>query len=210
VVGTRIAWTLGVLVAGVVLAGCATAISGTPIAAANVPVTTPPATTGHGIPPPTSTGTGGDLSKQAQTTCARLPKSAASTAFGLPDVTVTADSGQTLKGGILQVKCVVTSTVGFRANVVVQIYPSTTITTPDQYFQLMAAQFKSVQKLNGINGADVAGILQDTQTGSIVDEAFAAKKDTAANTVNVVIAGVADTPGIAPKLVAFITALASP
>lgn len=197
--------------AGLVLAGCSKAVLGTPIVAASPPATTASSSTsGPGTPSPTSTGTGGDLSKQAQTTCAKLPKSAASTAFGLPDVTVTADSGQTLTGGILQVKCVVTSTVGFRANVVVQIYPSSTITTADQYFQLMAAQFKSVRKLDGISGVDVAGILQDTQSGTVVDEAFAAKKDTAANTVNVVIAGVADKAGIEPKLVAFITALASP
>lgn len=207
----RVARTLGVLAAVAILAGCGTTITGAPVAATNPPATTAPAPTGgNGTQQPTSTGTSGDLSKQAQDVCGQLPKSAAGNAFGLPDVTITADSGQTLKGGILQVKCVVTSTVGFHANVVVQIYPSNVLANADEYLQLMRQQFGSVQQLSGINGADVAGLFKDTQTGTVVDEAFAAKKDGGANTVNVVIAGVADVPGIQPKLVAFITALASP
>jgi hypothetical protein len=206
-----------VLAVGVVLAGglgaCAKSITGSARAAANAlpaPTTTSPAgggsTTSQGAPP---SGTSGDLSQQAQQTCALLPKDSAKTAFGLPDVTVTADSGTTLAGNIQQIKCVLTSTNSFRANVVVQIYPSTTITTADEYYQIMQRQFSSVQKLSGVTGADVAGLFQDTQTGTTVDEAFAAKKDTKSNTVDVVIAGVADSPGITTKLVTFITALAN-
>ena len=70
-----------------------------------------------GTPP---SGTSGDLSPQAQQTCALLPKDSVKSAFGVPDVAVAADSGTTLDGGIKQIKCVITSTSGFRANVVVQ------------------------------------------------------------------------------------------
>jgi hypothetical protein len=204
-----------VLAIGVVLAcglgACAKSITGSATPGATlVPATTNPAGGGGSAPPSTpSGGPSGDLSKQAQQTCALLPKDSAKTAFGVPDVTVTADSGTTLAGNIQQVKCVLTSTNGFRANVVVQIYPATAITTADQYYQIMQRQFSSVQKLSGISGADVAGMFRNTQTGSTVDEAFAAKKDTSSNTVDVVIAGVADSPGITTKLVTFITALAN-
>jgi hypothetical protein len=206
-----------VLAVGVVLAGglgaCAKSITGSARAAANAlpaPTTTSPAgglTTSQGAPP---SGTTGDLSQQAQQTCALLPKDSAKSAFGLSDVTVSAESGTTLAGNIQQVKCVLTAS-NFRANVVVQIYPSTTITTADQYYQIMQRQFSSVQKLAGVTGADVAGLFQDkdSQTGTLVDEAFAAKKDTKSNTVDVVLAGVADSPGVTTKLVTFITALAS-
>jgi hypothetical protein len=206
-----------VLAVGVVLAGglgaCAKSITGSARAAANAlpaPTTTSPAgglTTSQGAPP---SGTTGDLSQQAQQTCALLPKDSAKSAFGLSDVTVTAESGTTLAGNIQQVKCVLTAS-NFRANVVVQIYPSTTITTADQYYQIMQRQFSSVQKLAGVTGADVAGLFQDkdSQTGTLVDEAFAAKKDTKSNTVDVVLAAVADSPGVSTKLVTFITALAS-
>jgi hypothetical protein len=215
--GSRVGRTVGVLAVGVVLAGglgaCAKSITGSARPAANAlpaPTTTSPAgggsTTSQGAPP---SGTSGDLSQQAQQTCALLPKDSAKTAFGLSDVTVTADSGTTLAGNIQEIKCVLTSTNNFRANVVVQIYPSTTITTADQYYQIMQRQFSSVQKLNGVTGADVAGLFQDNQTGTAVDEAFAAKKDAKSNTVDVVIAGVADSPGITTKLVTFITALAN-
>jgi len=210
---TRIGRTLGVLAAGAVLTGglaaCAKSVTGTAIAAANLPATTTPARGGGGTPTPPSGGTTGDKAQQAQHTCAQFPKEAVTAAFGVPDVTVTADSGRTLAGGIIQVTCVITSSNHFRANVVVQIYPSTTMSTADQYFQVMQQKFGPVQQLNGIAGADVAGMFKDTQNGGAVDEAFAAKKDTTANTVDVVLAGVADTPGIQPKLVAFITALAN-
>jgi len=204
-----------VLAVGVVLAGglgaCAKSITGSARPAANAlpaPTTTSPAgglTTSQGAPP---SGTTGDLSQQARQTCALLPKNSAKSAFGLSDVTVTAESGTTLDGNIQQIKCVLTST-NFRANVVVQIYPSTTITTADEYYQIMQRQFSSVQKLNGVTGADVAGLFQDTQTGTTVDEAFAAKKDSTSNTVDVVLAAVPDSPGITTKLVTFITALAN-
>ena len=214
---TRIGRVLGVLAAGAVLAGglaaCSKSITGSAIAAAPGPATTAPAGGNGGGGAPTTTapsgGTTGDLSQEAQQTCAQFPKSSVTSAFGVPDVTVKADSGTTLKGGIKQIKCVISSSNGFRANVVVQIYPSTTLATADQYYQLMQQQFGSIQKLNGISGADVAGLFQDTQTGSAVDEAFAAKADSGSNTVDVVLAGVADSPGIQPKLVTFLTALAN-
>jgi hypothetical protein len=212
----RFGRTVGVLALGVVLAGglgaCAKSITGsaTP-GAALVPATTSPAGGGGGLTPPStpSGGPSGDLSKQAQQTCALLPKDPAKTAFGVPDVTVTADSGTTLAGGIQQIKCVLTSTNGFRANVVVQIYPAATMATAAQYYQIMQQKFSSLQKLSGITGADVAGMFQDNQNSTPVDEAFAAKKDTSSNTVDVVIAGIADSPGITTKLVTFITALAN-
>jgi hypothetical protein len=217
VIGSRFGRTVGALAIGVVLAGgvgaCAKSVAGSAAPAANVPpapATTSPAgggggsSTTQGAPP---SGTTGDLSQQAQQTCALLPKDTAKSAFGVPDATVTAESGTTLTGGIQQVKCVLTSTNSFRANVVVLIYPPGMLTSADQYYQATQRQFSSVQKLNGISGADVAGLYQDKQNGTTVDEAFAAKKDATSNTVDVVIAGVADSPGITTKLVTFITAL---
>ncbi|HEX4722504.1 MAG TPA: hypothetical protein VH333_08320 [Pseudonocardiaceae bacterium] len=210
--------TLGLIAAGVVLAGglaaCSKSITGSAIAGAAGPVTTAPAggNGGGGGGAPTTTPSGapsGDLSQQAQDTCAQFPKDSVTSAFGVPDVTVKADSGTTLTGGIKQIKCVISSSNGFRANVVVQIYPSTLITTAAQYYQIMQQQFGTIQKLDGISGADVAGLFQDHQTGSAVDEAFAAKADSESNTVDVVLAGVADSPGIQPKLVTFLTALAN-
>jgi hypothetical protein len=217
VIAVRFGRTVGVVAAGVVLAGglgaCARSVTGSASPAVTLPATTAPAGGGGASTPPSTTpsGTSGDLSQQAQQTCALLPKDSVKTAFGVPDVAVNADSGKTLPGGIQQVKCVITSTNGFNANVVVQIYPSTLLTTADQYFQTMQQQFSSVQKLNGISGADAAGLFQDkdNQTGSEVDEAFAAKKDTTSNTVDVVLAAVPDSPGITTKLVTFITALAN-
>jgi hypothetical protein len=219
VIGWRFGRTVGVVAAGVVLAGglgaCAKSVTGSARPAVTLPATTAPAGGGGGgssttVSPPPS-GTSGDLSQQAQQTCALLPKDSVKTAFGVPDVAVDADSGKTLPGGIQQVKCVITSTNGFNANVVVQIYPPNLLTTADQYFQTMQQQFSSVQKLNGISGADAAGLFQnqDDQTHSLVDEAFAAKKDTTSNTVDVVLAAVPDSPGITTKLVTFITALAN-
>lgn len=216
-IAVRFGRTVGVVAAGVVLAGglgaCAKSVTGSASPAVTLPATTVPAGGGGAstTPSPTPSGTSGDLSQQAQQTCALLPKDSVKTAFGVPDVTVNADSGTTLAGGIQQVKCVITSTNGFNANVVVQIYPSSLLTTADQYFQTMQRQFSSVQKLNGISGADTAGLFQDkdNQTGASVDEAFAAKKDTSSNTVDVVLAAVPDSPGITTKLVTFITALAN-
>jgi hypothetical protein len=200
----------------VVLAGglgaCARSITGSAAPAGTLPAassTTAPAGGASTTPSPTPGGTTGDLSKQAQQTCALLPKEPVKAAFGVPDVTVHADSGTTLAGGIQQVNCVLTATNGFHATVVVQIYPSSTITTADQYYQVMQRQFSSLQKLNGISGADAAGLFQDNQNGPTVDEAFAAKKDTTSNTVDVVLAAVPDSPGITTKLVTFITALAN-
>jgi hypothetical protein len=217
VIAVRFGRTVGLVAAGVVLAGglgaCAKSVTGSASPAVTLPPTTAPAGGGGASttasPPPS--GTGGDLSQQAQQTCALLPKDSVKTAFGVPDVAVNADSGKTLPGGIQQVKCVITSTNGFNANVVVQIYPPSLLTTADQYFQTMQQQFSSVQKLNGISGADTAGLFQDqdNQTHALVDEAFAAKKDTSSNTIDVVLAAVPDSPGITTKLVTFITALAN-
>jgi hypothetical protein len=122
-------------------------------------------------------------------------------------VTITADSGTTLPGGILQIKCVISAQGGFRANVVVQVYPSSVLGTASQYLGLMQQKFSNLRTMT-VQGAEVAGTFQQTVDGTLVDEAFAAKKDTASNTIDVVLAGVADTPDIHPKLVAFITALA--
>jgi hypothetical protein len=192
------------------LAGCAKSLTGTAIAAGGgVPAPTLATGTPGGNPTtaaPPASGTTGDLSQQAQQTCAAFPKSAATSAFGIPDVTVTADSGTTLPGGIKQIKCVLNSSNGFRANVVVQDYPSGVLTTADQYFQLMARQFSSLKKLT-ITGADSAGIFTDANGGATVDEAFAAKKSSTDSSIEVVIAGVAQASGIDTKLVAFVTAL---
>jgi hypothetical protein len=196
------------------LGACAKSVTGSASPAVTLPATTVPAGGGGGGSTPPSTtpgGPSGDLSQQAQQTCALLPKASVKTAFGVPDVTVNADSGTTLTGGIQQVKCVITSTNGFRANVVVQIYPTTLLSTADQYFQTMQQKFSPVQRLNGISGADAAGMFKDRdpQSGAPVDEAFAAKKDSGSNTVDVVLAAVPDSPGITTKLVTFITALAN-
>jgi hypothetical protein len=203
--------TVGAVAVGVLLAGglgaCATSITGSATPAVTLPATTAPA--GGGSTPPSPTP-GADLSPQAQQTCGLLPKGSVTTAFGVPDVTVTAVTGTPPGSGIQQVNCVITSTNGFRATVVVQIYPAGTISTADQYYQVMQRRFTSLQKLNGITGADTAGLFQDNETGAPVDEAFAATKDTKTNTVGVVLAAVPDSPGITTKLVTFITALAKP
>lgn len=213
----RMGRTLGVLAAGLALAGgvagCATSVSGSPVPAGNVPAPTTPAGGGSGGTGSTSpstppSGTSGDLAQQAQQTCAQLPKDSVTQAFGATGVSVTADSGTTRPGGIKQVSCLVTGDSNFRASVVVQIYPPATMKSPDQYYQIMQQQFGSVQRLNGISGADVAGLFQETDNGKLVDEAFAAKQDSASATVDILLVAVADSPGVQPKLVAFLTALA--
>ncbi|HEX3646781.1 MAG TPA: hypothetical protein VHV49_00050, partial [Pseudonocardiaceae bacterium] len=98
---------------------CARTVSGS---AAAVPGAKPDVS----VAPPSSGSqppSGGNLSQAAQQACARLPKDAVTTAFGVTGVTVTADSGVTLAGGIQQIKCVIDAKGGFRANVVVQVYP---------------------------------------------------------------------------------------
>jgi hypothetical protein len=210
----RIRLAAGMVAVGAVLvvglAACAKPLTGTAIAAGNPPIPLAPipaGTPGGGTTTaaPPASGVTGDLSQQAQQTCAQFPKSAATSSFGIPDVTVTADSGSTLAGGIKQIKCVLNSSNGFRANVVVQGYPAGILATTDQYFQLMQRQFGSLKKLT-ITGADTAGIFTDNNGAATVDEAFAAKKSSDGS-VEVVIAGVAQEPGIDTKLVAFVTAL---
>jgi hypothetical protein len=198
-----------VLVSGV--AACSKTVAGS-AAAASAPVvrTTTPAPTNGDDPGSTSPTSGGDdgASQKAQETCAQLPKTAVSSSFGVSDVVVTADNGTTLSGGILQIRCVISAKGGFRANVVVQVYPSSVLASASQYLQIMQQKFSNLQTMT-VQGADVAGTFQQTVDGALVDEAFAAKKDATSDTVDVVLAGVADTPGIHPKLVAFITALAN-
>jgi hypothetical protein len=196
------------LVTGV--AACSRTVLGSAAAAGSSaprPTTTAP-TGGSGSDSVSPTSGANDSASQAQQTCAQLPKAAVSSSFGVSDVTVTADSGTTLSGGILQIKCVVSAKGGFRANVVVQVYPSSVLASASQYLQIMQQKFTNVQTMT-VQGADVAGTFQQTVDGTLVDEAFAAKKDTTSNTIDVVLAGVADTAGIHPKLVAFITALAN-
>jgi hypothetical protein len=184
------------------VAGCATAVKGRAEALATF---TAPLSAGGGSASPPS---GGDsAAQQAQRTCSQVPKNAVTTAFGVGGVTVTTDSGTVLTGGILQIKCVIGAQGGFRANVVVQIYPPTLLNQASQYLQIMRSKFPGL-RTETVNGADVAGLFQQTVDGGLVDEAFAAKKDSTTGAVDVVLAGVADSPGIDPKLVAFITALA--
>jgi hypothetical protein len=192
------------------LGACAKAVNGSAVPGAAITTPAPTATSKDTPTSGSAPGSGaGSASQQAQQTCAELPKDAVTSAFGVPDVTITADSGTTLDGGVLQIKCVISSTNGFRANVVVQIYPSTTLSDPQQYQTIMKQKFGQVQPLTGVTGADVAGLFKQTVDGGVVDEAFAAKKDTDSDTVDVVLAGVADTPGIIDKLTQFITALAN-
>lgn len=195
--GLALAGVAGAAVAA--LAGCATAVNGQAEAAVHIA----PLTTGA-VPVPN----GGDsASQQAQQTCSQLPKSAVTSVFGVTGVTVTADSGTVLDGGILQIKCVIGAQGGFHANVVVQVYPSTTLTQAGQYLQIMQSKFPGL-RTETVAGADVAGVFQDTVDGGLVDEAFAATKDSKTDTVDVVLAAIADSPGVDAKLVSFITALA--
>jgi hypothetical protein len=186
-------------------AACAKTVSGSAEAAG-------PALRTSSAPPPSSQpdppSSSGSPAAQAQQTCSQLPKDAVTSSFGVHDVTVTADSGTTLAGGILQIKCVVSASDSFRANVVVQIYPGNVLSDANQYLGIMQQKFPSVHTIT-VEGADVAGTFRQTVDGAAVAEAFAAKKDTDNGTVDVVLAGVADTPGVNPKLVAFITALAN-
>lgn len=204
-VGSRVLGLVGVVVAaGVAVAACSTAVAGSAQPASlSIAPTTAPTT----APPPTFGDNGDSASQQAQQTCSQLPKDAVTTSFGVTGVTVTADSGTTLTGGILQIKCVINASGGFRANVVVQIYPGDVLSDANQYLSIMQQKFPGVQQKT-VSGADVGGLFQQTIDGGLVDEAFAATKDTANGTVDVVLAGIADSPGIDPKLLTFITALA--
>jgi hypothetical protein len=196
----RIGRGVGLALAGIALVAgvtaCGKAITG---AAQPAPDTKP---TGAGRP----SGDSG-ASQQAQQTCAQLPKDAVTSAFGVSDVTVTTDNGST-KSGILQIKCAISAKGGaFRANVVVQIYPAGTLTSPAQYLGIMQQKFHA-QSIT-VPGADEAGTFQQTLQGALVDEAFAAKKDATSDTIDVVLAATGDSADVKPKLVAFITALAN-
>jgi hypothetical protein len=191
-------------------AACAKPMQGQALAATSVPAssTTSAAPTTGSTGSVTPTGGNGDLSQQAQQVCSQLPKDAVTQTFGAQQVNVTADSGKTLPGGIKQITCVVTAQNNFRVNVVVQVYPSATLSTAAQYAQIMQRQYH-VTPLQNVAGADVAGTFQQTVGGTLVDEGYAAKKDTTSDTVDVVLAGIADSPGIMPKLVTFLKALAT-
>jgi hypothetical protein len=215
---TRIGRGLGVagvavaLVTGV--AACARTVTGSAEAEAGASLRVPPSTAG-GQPastPPDSgspdSGGNGSASQQAQETCSQLPKDAVTTSFGVSGVSVTADSGTTLTGGILQIKCVINGAHDFRANVVVQIYPDSVLSDANQYLQIMQQKFPGVSTMT-VPGADVSGAFQETVDDVLVDEAFVAKKDSDNKTVDVLLAGVADSDGVKPKLVSFITALAN-
>lgn len=203
----RVAGLAGVVAALVVgTAACSKSVSGTALAVTSLQA---PAATTTGAAPTGSTsptsGSSGDLSQKAQQTCAQLPKTAVTQAFGVNNVTVTAGSGSTLAGGIIQVTCIIVAP-GFGASVVVQAYPPTTITTAQQYQQILQAKYQ-VTPIT-VTGYDVAGTFQQPISGKVVDEAFGARKDTASNTVEVILSGVPDSPGVVPKLVTFLTALA--
>jgi hypothetical protein len=184
---------------------CAKSVPGQALAVTSVAA---PATTSTGKPTGSGSPTSGNnaMSQQARQVCGQLPKGAVTQAFGVQQITVTTDSGTTLAGGIQQVKCVVTAENNFRVNVVIQVYPAGLLSTAQQYAQIMGHQF-TVTPLSGITGADAAGSFQQTLSGTKVDEAFAARKDSATNTVDVVLAGLADSPGIMTKLATFLTAL---
>lgn len=218
-VDSRTAWlprALGVVGVAVALvtgvAACATSVQGSAEAGSQVarssPAPSPPVLTESSEPPSSGDPTGGDPSQQAEQACSQLPKDAVTSAFGVQNVTVATDSGTTLAGGILQIKCVVSADNGFRANVVVQVYPNDTLNDANQYLGIMQQKFPSVHVIT-VPGADVAGTFQQTEDGGAVDEAFAARQDDDNSTVDVVLAGIADSPGIVPKLTAFITALAN-
>ncbi|HEY3754351.1 MAG TPA: hypothetical protein VGL80_34585 [Pseudonocardiaceae bacterium] len=208
---TRIGRGLGVagvaiaLVSGV--AACGKTVTGSAEAATTLK-TAPPTASSQPTSTPPDSGSNGDATQQAQETCSQLPKDAVTSAFGVSGVSVTADSGTTLSGGILQIKCVIDGANDFRANVVVQVYPDSVLSDAGQYLQIMQQKFPGVATMT-IAGADKSGTFQETVDGVLVDEAFAAKKDSDNKTVDVLLAGIADSDGVKPKLVAFITALAN-
>lgn len=182
--------------------GCGKTVTGTAEAAAGARTTTPSPSGGSEFP-----SGGNDLSQAARQSCAQLPKDAVTSSFGVTGVTVTAGNGTTLGGGIRQIKCVIGAKGGFRVNVVVQVYPPQLLTTADQYVTVLRQKFAGVRTMT-VPGADVAGTFQQTVQGILVDEGFAARKDAKTDTVDVVIVGIADSPGIKPKLVSFVAALA--
>jgi hypothetical protein len=181
---------------------CATTVTGSATAA-------PGAKAGAGAPSSGSQPPSSDkaLSQAAQQSCAELPKDAVTTAFGATGVTVTSAGGQTLPGGIQQIKCVIDGKGGFRVNVVVQVWPPKLITTADQFVSALRQQFSDVRTMP-IPDADIGGTFQETEQGTLVDEGFAAKKDPGSTSVEVLLAGIADSPGIQPKLIQFVAALA--
>lgn len=205
--------TSAVLTVG--LAACTKAVSGTAlsggsaVAGTATPSTRTPTTPG---PTPQTTGSSttgvGDLNAKAKDACDSLPKNAAMSAFGLPDVKVDSGGGST-QDGVIQFSCAVSSSHGFKSDVLVQFYPANVLSSPDDYAQVMRQKFSPVQDLGKIGNADVAGALSVVKDGNKADEAFAARKDPETGGVDVLLVAVADVPGIQPKLVAFLTALAS-
>ncbi|HEX5405451.1 MAG TPA: hypothetical protein VFX16_24520 [Pseudonocardiaceae bacterium] len=193
------------LVTGV--SACARTVTGSAEAGASLKVPPPTASSQPTSEPPDS-GSNGDAEQQAQTTCSQLPKDAVTSSFGVTGVHVTADSGTTLDGGILQIKCVIDADQNFRANVVVQIYPDSVLSDANQYLSIMQQKFPGVSTMD-VPGADVSGSFQETVDSVLVDEAFVATKDSDNKTVDVLLAGIADGDGVKPKLTKFITALAN-
>jgi hypothetical protein len=111
-----------------------------------------------------------------------------------------------LSGNVLQVTCSVRADAGFLANVVLQTYPTTVLGSPQRYLGLLRQRFPGLHTTT-VPGADVAGTFQQVDAAGLVDEAFTATVDDTADTLNVLLAGVTDHPGIPDKLIAFVTAL---
>jgi hypothetical protein len=210
-------------VAGATLVGglgaCTTQVAGTAAPASQAPVakggsggsggagggsTSSPS--GSTSPSGGSSGGSAGSSAQAVSVCGRLPKDAATQAFGVSDVQVVPDSAQTLQAGIVEIKCVVNAEGGFRSNVVVQLYPASISFDASQYLTTIKAKNPGVQTLSNVSGADAAGYFQQTVDGALVDTAFAAKKDDDGG-LDVLLVGVADSPGVSDKLVNFLNAL---
>jgi hypothetical protein len=207
---------LGVAAIALAVAGgaaaCAKTVDGSASAQPGAKVTTAPSSgpqqpSGSQQPSDSQPPSSDDLSQAAQQACSSLPKDAVTSSFGVTGVSITADSGTTLQGGIKQIKCVITAQGGFRANVVVQVYPPQLITTADQYVTILKREFPNVKTMS-VPGADVGGTFQQTVQGNLVDEGFAAKQDPSSNSVEVLLAGIADGPGVQPKLISFVDALA--
>ncbi len=111
-----------------------------------------------------------------------------------------------LRGNVLQVTCSAKADGGFLANVVLQTYPSSVLDSPQRYVALLRQRFPNLHTAT-VPGADAAGTFQQADTSGLVDEAFTATVDDSADTLNVLLAGVTDHPGVPAKLVAFVTAL---
>lgn len=183
------------------LASCAKSVTGTASAA---PGAAPAKTANSGSPsaaPPS--GSDPTAAKNAAV-CAQVPQEATKRDFGLPDVMVTPDGVSTLDGGVIELKCKVTSSNQFRVNVILQLYPLTVMASVDDFVRIAQDKFPGVQPIT-VPNVDAAGIFPQTVEGVQLTEVYGVKK--AGNTIVAVLTGMPVGPNDQATLTQFLTDL---